>query len=69
MINPITQSNKWYDNLPDLKRDLFFLVFIFGSLIVAQFLMYVKDCIWSVPVWVIIWTLWRLPYILTKHKR
>jgi len=68
MRNPIKQSNEWYDKLPEIKRDLFFLIFIFGSLLVAQFLMYVKDCYWSVPVWMVFWTLWRLPYMAKKYK-
>jgi hypothetical protein len=69
MINPIIKSNEWYDNLPKLKRELFFLVFIFGSLIIAQFLTYVKDNLWVLPIWMITWTLWRVPYILIKHKK
>jgi hypothetical protein len=69
MRNPIKQSNQWYDNLPKLKRELFFLVFIFGSLIVAQFLQYVKGYPWALPIWVTIWSLWRIPYILTQHRK
>lgn len=68
MKNPITQSNEWYDKLPEIKRDLFFLIFIFGSLIVAQFLMYVKECVWSVPVWMVFWSFIRIPYMLKKYK-
>lgn len=69
MRNPIKQSNEWYDNLPKLKRDLFFLVCVFGSLIFAEFLTYAKDCIWAFPIWVTIWTLWRIPYILIQYRK
>jgi hypothetical protein len=69
MRNPIKQSNQWYDNLPELKRGLFFLVFIFGSLIVTQFLQYVKGYTWAFPIWATIWSLWRIPYILTQHRK
>ena len=69
MRNTITQSNEWYDNLPELKRDLFFLVFIFGSLLIAQFLMYVEDFIWALPIWMVVWSSWRLPYVLKKYKK
>jgi hypothetical protein len=69
MINPIRKSNEWYDNLPKLKRDLFFLIFIFGSLLVAQVLTYVEDKLWALPTWMIIWSLWRIPYILTQYKK
>ena len=69
MRNPIKQSNQWYDNLPELKRDLFFFIFIFGSLLVAQVLTYVEDKLWALPTWMIIWSLWRIPYILTQHKK
>ena len=69
MRNPIKQSNEWYDNLPSLKRDLFFLVFVLGSLIVSQFLTYAKDCIWAFPIWATTWTLWRVPYMLIQSKK
>lgn len=69
MRNPITQSNEWYDNLPELKRDLFFLVFIFGSLLVAEYLMHVEGFIWAMPIWMVVWSLWRIPYILTRYRK
>lgn len=65
----IIQSNKWYDKLSDLKKDLFFIIFIFGSLIFAQVLTYVENNLWALQTWMIIWSLWRIPYILTKHKK
>ena len=69
MRNPIKQSNEWYDKLPELKRDMFFFVFIFGSLLVAQYLMYVEGYIWALPIWMIFWSVLRLPYILTQYKK
>lgn len=68
MKNPITQSNKWYDNLPSLKRELFFLIFVFGSLLVAEFLMYVEGFIWAMPIWIVFWSLIRIPYVLLNYK-
>lgn len=47
MRNPITQSNEWYDNLPEPKRILFFLIVIWGSLVVVQYLSIVEGFIWG----------------------
>jgi hypothetical protein len=63
----ITKPNEWYDNLSDNKRDLFFLVFVFGSLILTQYLTYVENFIWSFPIWVCFWSILRIPYFLIRY--
>ena len=63
----ITKPNEWYDNLSDNKRDLFFLVFVFGSLILTQYLTYVENFIWSFPIWVCFWSILRIPYFLIQY--
>lgn len=63
----ITKPNEWYDNLSENKKHLFFLVFVFGSLILAQYLTYVENFIWSLPIWVCFWSILRIPYFLIQH--
>ena len=63
----ITKPNEWYDNLSDNKRDLFFLVFVFGSLILTQYLTYVENFIGSFPIWVCFWSILRIPYFLIRY--
>lgn len=69
MKNPIKECNEWYDDLPDLKRDGFFFIFVFGSLLVSQYLTYVEGYIWGLPIWIVFWTLLRIPYILIKYRK
>lgn len=68
MKNTIKKYNERYDNLPTLKRDIVFLIFIFGSLLAAQYFTYVEGYIWSLPIWVTFWSLLRIPYILLYRK-
>jgi len=62
----IIRTNKWYDNLPELKRFLFFLIVIMGSLFVAQYLMYVEDFIWAFPIWALLVCFWRIGYVFIQ---
>ena len=59
----IVKTNKWYDNLPEIKRLLFFLVVIMGSLIVTQYFMYALNFIWAFPIWAGIICFWRCGYV------
>jgi len=64
----IIKSNEWYDDLPENKRFLFFLIVIGGSLLLCQYLLYSKQCIWALPVWVIVFFSWRFGYIILKER-
>ena len=65
----IIKSNEWYEDLSELKRDLFFLIVIFGSLLVVQVLMYTQDNPWGFVVWATVFTTWRLSYIIIRRKK
>lgn len=64
----IYKLNKWYDKLPTIKRDLIFLFFIFGSLLFVQYLTYVENNYYAFIIWVVFWSLIRLPYILRNKN-
>lgn len=66
MKNWIVKSNRWYDNLPDTKRFLFFLFVVMGSYTVVQ-LVIVPYCILAFPIWVLLLMSWRMSYIFLKH--
>lgn len=66
MKNFILKTNKWYDNLPEPKRSLFFLIVIMGSLIAVQYLTYAKNYIWAFPLWATIICSWRCIYMFKK---
>lgn len=68
MRNLIKESNQWYDSLPEQKRDAFFLVVILGTLLIAQYFSVDKGVWWAFPLWAILWTLWRVPYIFLRVK-
>ena len=63
MKNPIVRSNEWYDNLPEPKRGIFFLLAIFGTFVITQILAYVLDLWYFLPIWMIIVSFWRVSYI------
>ena len=63
------QSNEWYDNLTEPKRDLFFLIVVLGSLLGVQYLTYVHDVIWAFPIWAFVLWLYRFPYLLYTRKK
>lgn len=62
----IVRSNEWYDNLKEPKRTVFFLIFVMGTLIIAQYFMVIE----SNPFWFIGWatllTMWRCGYIFIQ---
>jgi hypothetical protein len=58
----IIQSNEWYDNLIPTKRLLFFVVVIMGTLMIAEYLMYIYDFIWAIPIWFLMFFIWRCGY-------
>ncbi len=62
----ITKSNEWYDNLPELKRLLFFLIVIMGSLILTMCIFYILNFVWSFIIWASILAFWRCGYIFIK---
>ena len=61
----IIKSNKWYDNLPEPKRTLFFLIVILGSLIVSECIsVYVSNNIfWGFIIWNVVFCSWRISYV------
>ena len=63
----IVRSNQWYDNLKEPNRALFFLVFVMGGLIVAQYFRYVENNPWVFVGWALVLTLWRVSYIFIKN--
>ena len=63
----IVRSNQWYDNLKEPNRALFFLVFVMGGLIVAQYFMVVEENPWLFIGWSLLLTLWRVSYVFTQN--
>ena len=65
MKNWILKSNRWYDNLPEPKRTLFFLIVILGSLALFQFVFYLlkHETIYGFLLWVMIFAGWRVSCI------
>ncbi len=64
----IIKTNEWYENLSDIKHLMFFLIVIMGGLIVAEYLMYVKNFIWGIPIWATLILIWRGGYVFVKIK-
>ena len=62
----IVRSNEWYDNLKEPNRVLFFLVFVMGTLIVAQYFMVVENNPFWFMGWSLLLTLWRCGYIFIQ---
>lgn len=62
----IFNSNRWYDNLPEPKRLLFFLVFIMGTFILTQYFSYTTQNFMIFPIWALIVSIWRGVYILSN---
>ena len=63
MRKVIVRTNKWYDSLQEPKRSLFFVIFVVGSLILAQYLTYAQDSILAFPIWASSMALWRVSYV------
>lgn len=68
VLNLIYSGNRWYDNLEDNNRFLFFFGGIGGTLLITQILMYVYDIWYAFPIWAIILLAFRLPYLLRPKK-
>lgn len=64
----IIKTNRWYDNLPEPKRILFFLIFIMGTLIIAEYIMYFTVCYFAIAIWAFVIGLWRLTYFFINEK-
>lgn len=62
----IVRSNEWYDTLKEPNRTLFFMVFIMGTLIIAQYFMFVQNNPFLFMGWAIIICLWRCTYIFIQ---
>ena len=58
----IIKSNEWYDNLPEPKRSLFFLIVVFGGLIISQYFMFVENSVIAFIIWSSLIS-WRCGYI------
>jgi hypothetical protein len=65
MKNWIVKSNEWYDNLPELKRFLFFFFGIMGSYTLVMLVLF-PNCVWAFPIWAFFVVSWRLNYIIMK---
>lgn len=65
MKNFIIKSNEWYDDLPELKRFLFFLLFLVGGLLVCEFFLSL-DNPWPFVIWTSCLTFWRMSYTFIK---
>ena len=57
----IININKWYDNLPEPNRTLFFFGFVGGSLLISLISLYVFNFIWAIPIWLLL-NSWRVFY-------
>ncbi len=68
VLKLIYSSNAWYDDLPDGKREAFFVLVVMGTLAIAQILMYCYDIWYGVPIWTVTFLLWRLPYMFRPKK-
>lgn len=67
MKNIIIKSNSWFDNLPDNKRTLFFLIAICGSLLISQIIsILILDSPWPIIIWLSVASFWRLSYFRFK---
>ncbi len=64
----IVKTNEWFDDLPEIKRLLFFIFVLAGSLLVALYFVYAKNFIWAFPIWAGTAWSWRFSYILVKIK-
>lgn len=58
----LIQSNEWYDSLPPTKRLIFFVIVIIGTLMTAEYLMYIYDFIWAILIWFVLFFTWRCGY-------
>ena len=58
----IIKTNEWYENLSEIKRMLFFLIVIMGSLIVSQYFMYAQNFTLAFPIWAGTLCFWRCGY-------
>ncbi len=60
----IIKSNEWYDNLPEIKRFMFFFFVIAGcNFCSLVFFGYKGYCIW-----LIIFMIWRVFYMMGIYK-
>lgn len=68
----IVRSNEWYDTLKEPNRTSFFLVFIMGTQIIAQYFMFVQNNPFWFMGWASIICFWRGSYIfiqlINRHK-
>jgi hypothetical protein len=68
VLKLIYSSNEWYDDLPDGKRELFFVFVILGTLAITQTLVFCYDIWYALPIWYVTFFLWRLPYMFRPKK-
>jgi len=62
----IVKTNQSFDNMSDVRRILFFLIFIMGSLLFVQYLLYIRNIVWPLPLWVATFSAWRCSYFFIK---
>lgn len=66
MKNFIIKSNEWYDDLPEPKRFLFFLIIVCGGVCISNYLLYVTNNPWPFAIWTLSLVLWRISYSFIK---
>lgn len=62
----IIKSNKWYDNLPEIKRDIIFVCILF-VIIITDYISNIIDLFWLFPLSVFLIVFWRIAYILINE--
>ena len=68
MKNWIVKSNKWYDNMPEPRRTIFFILVIMGSLIVTQYVTYALKFYFAFPIWAVVIGAWRMSYVFINWR-
>lgn len=66
MKNFIIKSNEWYDDLPEPKRFLLFLIIVCGGVCISNYLLYATNNPWPFVIWTLSLVLWRMSYSFIK---
>lgn len=62
IINFIVDSNRWYDYQPEWKRFLLFMIFVFGGVLLGEYLLYFQDMYWPLASIVLLFSVWRVSF-------
>ena len=68
MKNWIIKSNEWFDNLPEPKRSFIFLLGCGITLLGVMIGLIIYNFMWGLPIWVVLFLGWRIPYFIIKEK-